>query len=159
MLLLPFIRIDCCIYILCFVPRPPLSSRCRGHYCQVDHTGFCCGPSSRMIVVFILFVLCRGRHCWVVSCTSPTATHDCRMASPDDVLDSHSCCSRRLTVPLHVGTDIAERWRIFSAIIIVEGFVEGLDEEGEGRLKNCSSLKSHQLGWCLEIGELGCRNF
>ena len=50
-----------------------------------------------------------------------------------------------------------KQWAI--AIIIVEGVAGGLDKEDEGRLKICGFHKSHQLGKCLEIGELGCRIF
>ena len=55
--------------------------------------------------------------------------------------------------------DTAGQWPIFSAIIVVEGVAGGLDKGGEGRLKNCGFRESHQLGKCLEIGDLGCRNF
>ena len=66
--------------------------------------------------------------------------------APDDVSDGRSCCLRRLTVPLNVGTDTPGQWQIFSAIIIVEGVAGGLDKEGEGWLKNCGFRESHKLG-------------
>ena len=81
------------------------------------------------------------------------------MAPPDDVLDGHSCCPSRLTMTLDVGTDTAGRWQIFSAIIVAEGVVGGLDEESKVRLKSCGFRESHQLGSCLGIREFGCRNF
>ena len=55
--------------------------------------------------------------------------------------------------------DTAGRWQISSVIIVVEGVAGELYEEGEGRLKNCGFRKSHHLRSCVEVGELGWRNF
>ena len=52
----------------------------------------------------------------------------------------------RLAFAMLALNETAGPWQIFSAIIVVEGVTGGLDEEGEGRFKNCGFSKSHKLG-------------